>query len=824
MPIVKNLMDKEVQPTIKSFITADLASFWVLFVGAVLLPLVTFPMFGLAPDVSKKFFIFGILVVAIALWIDGRLQAGEIKLPQSIITFALPILPIAFLIAGIFSPSPKYSLVGPLYQSGTMLSILALSLLSFLIMMMFDSRKRLFNFFLTLSLVSVVVALFHILVFLIGGTFAPGIFNYLPQTLIGKWYEMSVYFGFTAIISLLMLELPILGSKRILKWLAIASLSLSVFMLALTNFIIAWLAVGLVALFTFVFSIASRTAGDAPETIKNSMEGKQIFRPSFFVLLIALLFLILGRPGGLLADGLGSVYNQLNISFVEVRPGWLSTGGVIKEVLLKDPLTGVGPSNFSSAWSIHKPRLVNEMQYWNVNFADAVGIIPTFAVTTGAVGILAWLLFIFAILYTAWQASKNIPSDPLTKFLIVSSFTGMVYFWVMSIVYTPDAFGFAFLFIMTGIFVASLVAGKTLPQLSIKFYSNPRNYFVSLLVLVLILIITIASGYLLVQRMWSVITYQKALSALSVGNVESASSNIIKAINLNNGDPLYFRVFSSVKIQELNKLLSSSEGKIEEIQPLLQNVITAAIGSSEEAVKINPSDSANIMSLGNVYEYLAGLGVTGAYEQALSTYQTALKVNKNNPEILLALARLEISQNKFTSARDYLEQALAIKSNYSSSILLLAQLDIQNTGAPAAIRRLEQAVQTITNDSGLYFQLGFLRYRSGDFVGAISAMQRVLALSPNGLNANASYFLGLAYAENGQADKAIEQFELIAKFNPDNAEVKQIIRNIRAGRDALAGVGGVNTNKGGEEENTGNETKGGDDTAKADEVASEPAN
>ena len=189
MPIAKIVADKEItQPAKASFVTADMAAFGVTLFGLALLPLVSFPMFGLAPDVSKKFFLLGIILATFALWLVGRLQEGEIKIPRSLVAIALPFLPLSFLVAGIFSASPHYSLIGPLYQSGTMLFVLALTALAYLVMMLFDTRKRIFNFYLAIMLVRIVAAVYHLAVFLIGVTVYPVIWNYIHQTLDGKWY------------------------------------------------------------------------------------------------------------------------------------------------------------------------------------------------------------------------------------------------------------------------------------------------------------------------------------------------------------------------------------------------------------------------------------------------------------------------------------------------------------------------------------------------------------------------------------------------------------------------------------------------------------
>jgi hypothetical protein len=48
--------------------------------------------------------------------------------------------------------------------------------------------------------------------------------------------------------------------------------------------------------------------------------------------------------------------------------------------------------------------------------------------------------------------------------------------------------------------------------------------------------------------------------------------------------------------------------------------------------------------------------------------------------------------------------------------------------------------------------------------------------------------LGLIYDRKGDGPRAIQQFEEIEKFNPDNQEIKRILQNLRAGKPALEGI------------------------------------
>jgi len=103
-----------------------------------------------------------------------------------------------------------------------------------------------------------------------------------------------------------------------------------------------------------------------------------------------------------------------------------------------------------------------------------------------------------------------------------------------------------------------------------------------------------------------------------------------------------------------------------------------------------------------------------------------------------------------------------------------------------AIEKMETAKQLSPFDVGLAFQLGVLYYSDKQFDKAKVEFERAISLNEN--YSNARYFLGLIYDRENKKSEAISQFEKIAELNPDNEEVKQILANLKAGKEALKGV------------------------------------
>src|SRR5690606_9207967 len=76
---------------------------------------------------------------------------------------------------------------------------------------------------------------------------------------------------------------------------------------------------------------------------------------------------------------------------------------ILKHVLSEDPIVGIGPNKFIDAWRLYKDPLINETPLWDASFVGGSGFVPTGFATTGLVGALAWLGFLFLLLWHGWR-------------------------------------------------------------------------------------------------------------------------------------------------------------------------------------------------------------------------------------------------------------------------------------------------------------------------------------------------------------------------------------------------------------------------------------
>ncbi len=750
----------------------DKSVFFIILSLAFLIPMFFVPQAML--EVSKSVLISTLVAVAFFLWLLARMKDGKFVFPKSLLLLSGFALPVAFLAAGIFSEVPRVSLMGLGYETGTFSTVLILFLLMFLASIFFQRQTRIFYLYSALLISFIITFLFQVgVITLASFSLLPAKFlSAIPANLIGKWTDLASFFGLILILSLIAIEL--IALRRVLKIFLSVVIALSFIALILINFSLLWIIIGFLSLVISVYALSF-----SPE---NGKEGKvPLARKfpiiSFGVLLISLL-LVLGS--GTVND-LRNRFIPLNIPTEIIRPSWQGTFEVGKNALLKDPIFGIGPNRFSNAWLLHKPDGVNQSSLWNVDFDAGVGLIPTFAITTGAIGIIAWLLFLGLLLYRGFTAVLSLAVGRISHYLLFSSFLGAVYLWIVSIFYVPNIAIFSLAFLMTGVFVAALVETGIGKNYDFSFLNDPRTGFISVLALVLFIIGTVAGGYVLFQKFLSVVFFQNGLNASQQGNIDNTLLSISRATSFSEYD-VYYRNLSAVNIARLNSILSQKGVSQDTIKAEFQSESRFAITNALRARDLDSTNYQNWVALGNAYETLAPFGVQDAHEEAKKAFDMAISLNPKSPSLLLTRARIDLGKDK-ESAKIYIAKALALKSDYTDAIFTLSQLQADEGNLASAIASVEVASVISPNDVGVFFQLGFLRYKNKDWQGAISAFERAVELSPS--YSNARYFLGLAYDKVGREGDAIDQFQNIQTLNPDNNEVRSILSNLRAGKDPL---------------------------------------
>ncbi len=743
----------------------DRISFIVLQVTLFLTPIFFIPSLSVPLQTGRAAFILYGIVIAFIIWSIARLKDGQFEAPKSLFYAGAGVLAVAYAASALLSANQAVSLAGSGLELGTLAFFLPSLVLFALVPLVTKTKEQIFYSYATLLGSFFLVALFHVIRFVFGAdvlTF--GIFTSATANIIGKWNDLGIFFGLGALLSVITLEKATLS--KLFKILVYVAFVLSLVMLVVINFGPVWITLAALSLIFIVYKLSY----DKQEGVL----GANIPYHALIVLILSVLFIFAGgKLSSLIADNLGT-------SQVEVRPSWGATFDIAGSALKEDPFFGVGPNRFSSEWLANKPEGINSTLFWNVDFNYGIGFLPSFIVTNGIVGSLAALAFVVLFLMLAVKALLRQGASPFSRYLVLSSLFASVYLWVFSVIYVPSAAIWILTLMLSGLFIASAREDGVIGNRSFSVLNRPAASFVSVLLTILALIAAVSFAYFVTVKLIANTSFQKGVVEINTsGNLDAGEKAIMSAINLSPSDTFY-QSLSELYLVRINNLFQDTTIAQSEAQAQFQNLLGGAIQAAQLAVAYDPTNYQNHLTLGRVFEAVVPLEIEGAYDNAKKTYEDALAVNPDSPEIYLVLARLEVANKKNDAAKDYITKALEKKNDYADAIFLLSQIQISENDVVNAINSVSAVATLNPQDSGIFFQLGLLYYNQKNYQNAALALERAVTLNPQ--YANARYFLGLAYYELKDTARSLAQFKEIEKTNPENAEVKAIIANLEAGK------------------------------------------
>jgi tetratricopeptide (TPR) repeat protein len=779
-------MDIQTVPSASSprRVTFDTLAVWALVLTGAVAALAFIPS-ATIPFIYSKVSIVAIGgIIALALYILARLTRGNIIVPPAALLGAFWLVPAAYVLSTLFSGSGvRAGFLGTELETDTLGFMIILAAFASIVALTFRRSAQDRIFFKVGSIVYGILLAAQI-VFLILGHVASAKFS-PTANLVGTFSDLGMLAGLGVTLSLLALRF--LSLKTLTKRFVWIAGAVALFIIALVNSSFIWALVSMTALGLFIESIMRR----APVTVDEDFDGvaevsgdsepqmsietKNLAAP-LAVLVVSLFFIIGGGTIG------ASLVNALGTNYLDVRPSWQSTFAVGSHTYASSPLFGSGPGSFGSQWLTFRDRSLNDTVFWNVDFTSGIGVIPTSAITTGIVGLLAWLAFLGLFFFIGIRALLfRAPEEPYARFVSIATFVGATYIMVLAVATNPGPVVLLTGFFLAGLFVSSLRYGGSRREWGIIFSRNPRVGFVIVFGLTLLLLASVVAAYVVVERYLGSVAYAQAVQDLNAGNLAAGSADINRSLLFAPSDRAY-QLAAAASISQMQTIANNTNLTPSQAQQQFQAALSTGIQAATLATQIAPNNYRNWVVLGNVYQAVVPLKIQGAYDNAKAAYAKAIALNPTNPTLPFALAQLEIAQGNGPAAEADLTKAIGLKRDYTQATLLLSQLQVQEGKAKDALQAAEAALYFAPADPNVLFQVGILRLGTGNTDGAISALSS--AVQQNTQYANARFFLAVAYANKGQFPQALDQLNAISNLSADNAKaVAPDIALLKAGKN-----------------------------------------
>lgn len=762
------------------FVLLPFVAKWCFLALGAIIPLWFFPSTAFPVLYNKLFLVSLLMVAGILAWLGSAIQKGSFiisRLPLALAFYGGFLATAA--VSAFLAASPSVALHGIGVESSTFFVWMLGGLIMVGMPFVMEKKQDLFKTWAILGGSFLLIGAFFVLQTLLDRQLLPWAFaqsrSFNP---LGSWSSLGVFFGFIAALLLPFLSFRIAPRIRVLSVVAFAAAFGG--MIAV-NYFWSWIALGFVAI-AFLALLVSH------------LRERALVTAPLFVLLLVVFGVLAQRP-------LSFYLAPLNAE-IELAPNFLATAHVASSVMQESPFFGAGLNHFSLAWDTFKPPEVNLGPFWGARLNTGMSPVSTAFVEGGAFGGVTLLLF---VVFFMWHALKNVgsispkdetPLGPLSALLLRSAFAGSLFLFLLWF-FAPLTLTLILLTFFVAGFYLAVEAHLLSTQTTVQLFKNPRLGFIISLAMILLMVGAASVVYVEASRYLSHLFFARGTRLYNEqGSVNGAEQAMIRAVNFDSRQDRYWRALAELARVKMERALGADVGP-EEASRRFQEALSSAISYAQTAVNVNKEDGFNWVALGHIYE-LAAPFVEGAGNVALAHYAEAKKRLPHDPSLLVAESRVHIGiaalaqrQNKdpkesLAAAKKALEKSIALKPNYALGHFQLAQLFAQEGNLKEAIARAEDARILSPGDVGVLFQLGLLYYQKNDFDHAKEVFEQAVAQNPN--YANARYFLGLIHDRKGNIAAAREQFERIIALNPDNEEVKQILRNLNAGRAALAEI------------------------------------
>jgi tetratricopeptide (TPR) repeat protein len=681
-------------------------------------------------------------------------------------TYALLAVLLSFVLSGlaVLKDAGFYkSFLGAGVETTTVLFAILSVAFIYTVVSLVRTKERFITLLSSIVLGGLVLALFHLIRFVFGAdtfTFG-GIFSTQITNTVGQWNDLGIYFGFLLLISYISLEFMALSKAVRVVLYGLAAVSI-IFLIAI-GFNAAWYGIAAVALFVGLYS-------------------RKHTKLSYTTSILFIASVLLGIFGATIA---GKLSTSLDVNHLDVRPSWELSVDLANQSLQQRPFFGAGPNRFVNVYLQNKPASVNQTVFWSLDFTSGVSYVTSFIVSLGLVGSLAILWLVILVGVYMIKVYKHNTEDSVKRFSAVAGTGLTLYFIIAGFLYNPSL---TVIFLGLVSFALFLVALKEENLISVFTLEGDtqRKKLIIKIITALATVLVLLGLIFFVRRALANIYFSKAVVLLNTENkIDEAEKYVNKAIAMVDREQ-YYQGLVEISIIKTGRLISTTKEADQKAVDALKSYLDTGITNAQNAIRLDPLNYQNYITQAHVYESVVPARVNLAYENAMKSYESAAALNPLNPAVYLLAAQLEASIKKLPEAKQFIGKALQVKNNYSDAIFLLSQIQVAENSIKDAITSLLVLAQLNPQDPTIFFQLGLLYYNSGDNVNTGIVLSKAVELSPD--YSNARYFLGLAYARLGKYAEAVDQFEAVARLNPDNEEVANILTALKAGKSPFQAV------------------------------------
>lgn len=737
---------------------------------------------------EKQIYFYFWLLIGIVAWASKGVITGEMRIRRTPLDIPLLVFWAVYALSAIFSVDRWHSVWGFFGDPSRGVIALTALILAYYFLLSHFTPKRFFLFFTAFLSSGFLVALWSFLV-VMHIRFLPEAWERVaPMSLIGTISTLSLFLSL--LIPLFLTALFMLwkgdGLKKSLRTAATVfvfiGLGLTLFLLLALSPYVSWVVV-LGGLSFFLVYMLAQIVRPAEQWVWVPM--------LVFVLLLA--FLMIGRTS----------LTRATLP-VEVAPNTNLSWQIAKDAVKEHFFTGVGPANYSYAFSMFRPLEYNENTLYTLRFYQGNGMFFELLPTIGALGavlfVVVWLAFLSIGLYLLTHEKER------NKVYSLGLWTAVVMFFLasfLSVVNGP--------LLIIGALLATLALGTLFWEsgseeryLNLSFKAAPK-FALALAFIFMVVSAGVAFLFVFVGKVFIAdVSAGRAVSLSAAGPNRDSANLLLRAIGSYPQEGRYYTRLA----QEYMALGNIEAGKTgtEQNADTVAFYVREAVVKGEQGKRLMPNDVMATETLGLIYEN-ASLYASDALPQAEAAYARALELEPKNPLYALKLGQIKRMNGDskkegaeqvgfYKEAEGLFLQSIAQKKDLAIAHYNLSVIRARLKDADKAIESAAEAFRIENSNFNYAYNLGVmyqLRDTGDDHTRAENIFKDILEKNEKLIDVRLS--LGLLYEADEKRESAIAEYEKLLGFLPTEQsqntqqtsdQIKQFIENVRNGTGNLA--------------------------------------
>ncbi len=366
--------------------------------------------------------------------------------------------------------------------------------------------------------------------------------------------------------------------------------------------------------------------------------------------------------------------------------------------LKQNPLLGVGPGNYQTAFNRFRPIAYNSTPLWAVRFTSAQNYLLTAVTETGLAGTSALLILVYFLIKLVREQTKALSKDMFSTENAVMLSLLIIGASLLLFPSSPTLIFVFFILLALFIHTTSVNLGIFSQQHQ---HNAPFAARLPVIVATLPLIIAVALfGYQATRVLSADIAYKNALDFVIKNDGRGAYDTLQKAIN---GNPYVDRY--RVTYAQVNLALANSMAQKEEIveadRTTMAQLVQQAIREGKAAVALNPGRAGNWEVLASIYRAVMPLA-EGADAFAIQTYAQAIALDPLNVNTRIALGGVYYAAKAYDDATDVFKLAVLVKPDHANAHYNLAVAYREGGNLDKAIAEMSSVLSLVGRDSEDY--------------------------------------------------------------------------------------------------------------------------